>query len=182
MPTILTLPGLNGSGPDHWQTLWEDGRPDFERVEFGDWSSPDRGRWTIRLGEAIGRAEPPIVLVAHSLGCHAVGWWATTATAGQVARIASAMLVAPPDLGDPDLMEMLRSFAPPPEGPMPFPSLLVASRDDPYATIESSARLAEAWSATLVDAGRSGHVNVQSRLGHWPAGRRILDDLIRRTT
>ena len=33
-PTILTVPGLNGSGPAHWQTLWEGMRPDTARIEL----------------------------------------------------------------------------------------------------------------------------------------------------
>ncbi len=180
MSTFLVLPGLNGSGPDHWQTIWEQRHPDFQRVQFGDWSSPDRSSWVAHLDEAIASAAPPVVFVAHSLGCHAVAWWAATASAEQVARIASAMLVAPPDLDAPDLMAMLRSFAPSPRRPLPFPCILVASRDDPYATFDSSARLADAWQARLVDVGRSGHVNALSRLGDWPEGKVILATLIRR--
>ncbi|MCW5604631.1 MAG: alpha/beta hydrolase [Burkholderiales bacterium] len=29
---ILIHPGLNGAGPDHWQTHWEQTFPDFVRV------------------------------------------------------------------------------------------------------------------------------------------------------
>ena len=39
-PTVLTVPGLNGSGPSHWQTLWEQSRADTARVELGLWSRP----------------------------------------------------------------------------------------------------------------------------------------------
>lgn len=34
-PAILTVPGLGGSGRSHWQTLWEESRPDTLRVELG---------------------------------------------------------------------------------------------------------------------------------------------------
>ena len=177
MPTCLTLPGLNGSGPDHWQTRWE-ARGDCERVQFGCWSSPDRAAWLARLDEAVARASARVILVAHSLGCHAAAWWAATAPAAHLAKVASAMLVAPPDLDGDTLMEPLRPFAPPPRGPLPFASLLVASRDDPYAAFRSSERLAEHWAATLVDAGRKGHLNAQSCLGDWPEGRALLVRLI----
>ena len=41
-PVVLTIPGLNNSGPGHWQTLWEKTRGDCERVELGSWASPSR--------------------------------------------------------------------------------------------------------------------------------------------
>src|SRR3546814_15586112 len=75
-PLCLIVPGLNNSGPSHWQTLWEQSRPDCERVDLGMWSRPHRNHWVTKLDQAIGRAPAPIVLVAHSLGCHAVAWWA----------------------------------------------------------------------------------------------------------
>ena len=178
MPTCLILPGLNGSGADHWQTRWEDCRDDCQRVEFGCWSLPDRSVWLSKLDDAVARASTPVILVAHSLGCHAVAWWTARASAASVAKIAAAMLVAPPDLGSADLMEQLQPFAPPKLEPLPFRSLLVASRDDPYTTFASSERLARSWTATLVDVGRQGHLNAQSCLGSWPEGQRLLDGLI----
>lgn len=41
MPTlhdysVLILPGLNGTGVDHWQTHWEQAFPDFIRVQQVD--------------------------------------------------------------------------------------------------------------------------------------------------
>ena len=41
-PLILTVPGLNGSGPSHWQTLWEQTRDDIVRVDLGNWAAPRR--------------------------------------------------------------------------------------------------------------------------------------------
>ena len=176
--TCLILPGLNGSGPGHWQTRWERCRSDCRRVQFGCWALPERRRWLSRLDAAVLAAPAPIILVAHSLGCHAVAWWAAEADPGATGRVAAAMLVAPPDLDAPCLMEELRAFAPAPVGALPFPSLLVASRDDPYSTFESSVRLADAWAASLVDAGRQGHLNAHSHLGDWPYGQQLLDRLI----
>ncbi len=31
----LIVPGLNNSGPRHWQTLWEQTRTDCHRVDLG---------------------------------------------------------------------------------------------------------------------------------------------------
>jgi len=75
-PTVLTVPGLNGSGPAHWQTLWERDRPSVVRAELGMWNTPHRNSWVTRLDQAIRQAEAPVVLAAHSLGCIAVAWWA----------------------------------------------------------------------------------------------------------
>ena len=48
-PVVLTVPGLNNSGPDHWQTLWEQSRGDCERVDLGRWANPNRNAWVTRL-------------------------------------------------------------------------------------------------------------------------------------
>ena len=42
---ILTIPGLNNSGPTHWQSLWEHKFPHSERVELGSWDNPDKDEW-----------------------------------------------------------------------------------------------------------------------------------------
>lgn len=45
-PIVLTVPGLGGSGPSHWQTLWEEARLDTRRVELGMWQTPHRNAWS----------------------------------------------------------------------------------------------------------------------------------------
>lgn len=63
--------------------------------------------------------------------------------------------------------------------PLPFPAVLVASRNDPYATLERSGALARLWSARLVDAGNVGHLNADSELGAWEAGQSLAEELLR---
>ena len=46
------------------------------------------------------------------------------------------------------------SFAEMPTARLPFPSILVASRDDPYMSFAASRSFAAGWGAALVDAGR----------------------------
>src|SRR3546814_4634015 len=75
-PLVLTVPGLNNSGPGHWQTIWETTRNDCERVDLGMWDRPHRNTWVNKLNAAIRQADRPVILVAHSLGCIAVAWWA----------------------------------------------------------------------------------------------------------
>lgn len=172
----LTVPGLCGSGADHWQTYWERQRGDCRRVELGDWDDPSLIPWLAKLDAAIRAADRRPLLVAHSLGCLAVAWWAQSAGAG--ARVAGAMLVAPPDVDRPDADPRLARFAPAPAGPLPFPTLLIASRDDPYAAFDRLGVMAGVWGARLVDIGSVGHINAQSGLGSWEKGQRLLDGLI----
>src|SRR3546814_20368172 len=74
-PVVLTIPGLNNSGPGHWQTQWEETRGDCERVDLGSWASPNRNSWVTRLDAANRAADGPTVLAAPGLGCRAVAGW-----------------------------------------------------------------------------------------------------------
>ena len=175
-PGIATLvvPGLHGSGPDHWQSLWCAREEACRRVDLGAWDQPIRELWVSRLDRAIARERQPVVLAAHSLGCLAVAWWAAEASAPRLAKVSGALLVAPPDVDAPDADPRLRSFAPAPLLPLPFASLLIASRNDRYARFDRLAALAERWGAGLVDAGSIGHINADSGVGDWPEGRALL--------
>lgn len=175
---ILNVPGVANSGPAHWQTRWEQRYPWFRRVELGLWHQPDRTVWVQRLDEAIRAADQPVILVAHSLGCLAVAWWASLSGAGYREPVAGALLVAPADAERPAACSRVAGFAPVPTHPLPFPSILVASRNDPHASFERSARFARAWGSHLVDAGNAGHLNAESALGDWPLGISLVDRLV----
>ncbi|HYO47245.1 MAG TPA: alpha/beta hydrolase [Gemmatimonadota bacterium] len=73
---ILTVPGWTGSGPDHWQSLWERERSGVRRVEMPDWDRPRREEWTAALVTALADAAGPAIIAAHSLGCLAIAHWA----------------------------------------------------------------------------------------------------------
>lgn len=176
-PLVLTVPGLWNSGPDHWQSAWERERRDCRRVELGCWNDPIRNVWISRVDQAVHDAEQDVVLVAHSLGCHAVAWWAQLVGQAGTARVKGALLVAPPDIDLPDADPRIVRFRPTPTALLPFPSLLVASHDDHYATFERQAAIAELWGALLVDVGELGHINAASRLGSWEQGQQLLSIL-----
>lgn len=176
-PLCLILPGLGGSGHRHWQTLWERDMPDARRVEQADWDDPYRDDWVEALHNAVVEPGVPVILVAHSLGCLTVAWWAAAIAQGYGRPVAGALLVAPPDVDRTGAHPLLRRFAPLPLQPLPFPSILVASRDDPYATIDASLKMARIWQSHFVDAGDRGHINADSGLGMWDEGRRLLDQL-----
>lgn len=182
-PLILTVPGLANSGPGHWQTRWEEALPDCRRVDLGLWDDPHRNTWVNKLNLAIQRADRPVILAAHSLGCLAVAWWAEyeqPARPAQGGKVIGALLVAPPDVEDRPLDRRLTRFAPVPPSELPFPSILVASRDDPYMPIGKAHRLARQWGARFADAGAVGHINAQSGLGDWAFGRLLLNRLLPR--
>ena len=93
MENMIVVPGLGGSGRDHWQSYWLRDRPGAVRVEQRDWERPDRDEWVAALDDTVARATVPVVLVAHSLGCHTVAHWADR----HDAQVRAALLVAPPD-------------------------------------------------------------------------------------
>jgi len=177
MPPVLIIPGWMNSGPDHWQSLWEAAHPAWQRVHQQDWDSPTVVDWVARLDEAIRVSRTPPVLVAHSLGCIAIAHWAASRSS---VRVAAAFLVAPADVEQADTPIPLLPFAPIPLQALPFPTVVVASRDDPYATFDRAELLARAWGADLVDAGRAGHLNSAAGFGPWPAGEALLGALIAR--
>ena len=177
-PLCLTLPGLDCSGPEHWQSLWERDRPGVERADLGCWSQPSRNLWIARLERAIAQARGPVVLVAHSLSCHLVAWWASLAGEGAARPVAGALLVAPPDLDRVSVDRRLSDFAPSPRVVLPFPTIVVASRNDPWCSFERAREMAGNWLAAFCDAGDVGHINGLSQLGSWPDGQRVLDRLL----
>jgi len=189
---ILILPGINDSGPAHWQSLWQASIPGARRVPQRDWDNPDCEAWVAALAREVdevcgGKNDREgqgagVVLVAHSLGCLLVAHAAASSGPSRdlLARnVRGALLVAPPD---PDAIsfptDIARGFDPLPLSPLPFPSVVVASRDDPYADFAFARRAAAAWGSELVDAGARGHLNAESGLGEWPEGRRLLDRLL----
>ncbi|RYD43963.1 MAG: hypothetical protein EOP63_07515 [Sphingomonadales bacterium] len=91
---ILTIPGLYNSGPTHWQSLWERSFNRCERIELGDWDEPVKDDWVEKIAEAIDAEHEPVLVAAHSLGCHAFAHWFAAASSVARDRIAGALLVA----------------------------------------------------------------------------------------
>ena len=178
--TILTIPGYTSSGPDHWMSRWEAKLSAARRVEQADWVKPVAEEWTARVIEEIERAEKPVVAVAHSLGCSTL----VKALEGnrQVGtKVRGAFLVAPPDVENPSIRPRhLMTFGPSPREPLPFPSLVVASRNDPFCDYETAAEMANAWGSLIVDAGESGHLNAESGHGPWPEGTMVFSRFLNR--
>jgi len=174
---ILIVPGLGNSGEDHWQSRWERRLATARRVEQDDWNLPDRPAWRDRIVEAIRASRSTVVVVAHSLGVISA---VDALTAIQGSGVAAAFLVAPPDAEDVARRpEAIRDFAPVPRLPLSCPSILVASRTDPYGTFERAETLAHDWRSVAMDAGDAGHINADSGFGPWPDGLLLFARLLR---
>jgi uncharacterized protein len=173
----LILPGLFDSGPEHWQTHWERQDPTCRRVRQADWETPRCADWVATLDAAVAYSADPVLLVAHSSACALVAHWARDASKESLTRVRGALLVAPSDPEGPSYPAGPTGFAPMPLGRLPFPSIVVASRDDEYVTIERAREYAAAWGGELTDLGDAGHINASSGLGTWPAGYGMLQRL-----
>lgn len=174
---ILTIPGLNNSGATHWQSLWERKFLDCERIELGHWSMPDKDIWVERIAAAIDTESEPVLIAAHSLGCHAFAHWFAAAGGMARARIAGALLVAPPDLSQLRRDSHVASFSDSPAIDSRAPVIVVASDNDPYAKVAHVWRLSRQWGARFVNAGPFGHINADSAIGDWPYGQYLLASL-----
>ena len=136
-----------------------------------NWISPTREAWVGAIARQILEVEGAVVLAAHSLGCIAVAHLSGEC----LARIRGALLVAP---ADPERRAALRDFAPVPCERLPYPSLLVASTDDPYCPVRRAGAYARAWGSDLVRLRDAGHINVASGHGEWPLGLALLRSLV----
>jgi predicted alpha/beta hydrolase family esterase len=171
----LIVPGWRDSGPGHWQSLWAQRLPGARRVVQDDWINPSRAAWVEALSSEILKADRPVVVIAHSLGC------ITTAHLPPEAarRIQAALLVAP---ADPERRAQLNDFAPVPCERLPYPSMVVASSNDPCCPARLAGAYARAWGSEFLRLTDAGHINVESGHGEWPLGFTLLQSLIATTS
>ena len=183
-PTVLIVPGLRDAVAQHWQTLLEArlraaGRPvagvaPMGRVEL------DCARRVEAIERAAQAVAGPLVIVAHSGGCIMAAHWAQWTRHA----VQGALLAAPPDFerampaGYPTLAQLdAAGWLPVPRRPLPFRSIVAASRDDPLAAYGRTVELAEAWGSELVDLGAVGHLNPASGYGEWPSAEAFIAEL-----
>jgi len=168
----LILPGYGNSGASHWQTYFESKLSNCVRVQQKSWDKPQCTDWVDAIQHAVMQYPPEsVVLVSHSLGGIAIVHWANRFKT----QIKGAMIVAPPDLDHPWQDLGLQSFAPIPLTKLPFPSVVVASSNDNWATMERSQIFAHHWGSQFIDIGDAGHINASSGYGRWDEGLRILE-------
>jgi predicted alpha/beta hydrolase family esterase len=167
---VLVVPGWQNSGPEHWQSRWQDAHPAWQRVQQADWLTPSRADWVATLDAAVRAADRPVLLVAHSLGCATTAHWAAQHP-DSAARVAAAWLVAPADTERADAPPAVAGFA-----PLPFASQIIASDNDPYCAAARADALARQWGSALTVLPAAGHINTDAGFGPWPEGLAALAD------
>ncbi|RKT99597.1 alpha/beta hydrolase [Burkholderia sp. Nafp2/4-1b] len=179
-PTILIVPGLRDHVEDHWQTHLQRRLPNARSVASLEADKLSRAARVAALDAALAAIDGPVILVAHSAGVMIAVHWALRATR----PIDGALLAAPADLDTPmpdgyPTPEALAAhgWTPVPTGPLPFPSIVAASRNDPLARFERAQALAAGWGSRLVDLGEVGHLNPASGYGEWRDAERWIGEV-----
>lgn len=182
--TILIVPGLREHIPEHWQTLLAAKLPRRHTVPPLEQDKLSRAARVAALDRALCAIDGPVILVAHSAGVMMVAHWATASRPNR--PIKGALLTTPADVESPfpagyPTTDTLREhgWLPIPRTPLPFPSLLAASRNDPLCAFARAQEFARGWGSTLEDLGDVGHLNPAAGYGEWPQALALIDRLDR---
>ena len=158
---LIFVPETGPVPPDHWIARWSAKLSTAQMVAALDAQATPDG-----VIAAVKAAQRPVLLIGHSTGAVAV---ALAAPALQGCDVRGAFLVAPPAE---DTLPSLDGGVWPqiPRTRLPWPSVLVASRTDPWISHRQSLALASDWGADFIDAGESGRIDADSGHGPWPDG------------
>lgn len=180
-PTVVMVPGLRDHVEDHWQTLLAAGLDKVRIVPPLEHDKLSLDARVAALDAVLADVDGPVVLVAHSAGVMITVHWA----ARHDRPVAGAILATPPDFSTPlpagyptrpDLDA--NGWNPVPRNPLPFPSIVAASTNDPLAAYDTVVDLARDWGSRLVDLGEVGHLNPAAGYGEWPRATELLDELL----
>jgi predicted alpha/beta hydrolase family esterase len=171
---LLIVPRLGGAAEGDWPNRWRSKLSTARFVHPADASDTRREAWSEAVADAARKATRPALFVGHGLGAAAI---AQAADAAGEADIRGAFLVAPPDA---ERLEQLGSGWAASRARLPWPSVLVASRNDPNGAYDAVATLASDWGADLIDAGEAGSLDAASGHGPWPEGLMRLAGFIKR--
>ncbi|MFG1800307.1 RBBP9/YdeN family alpha/beta hydrolase [Micromonospora carbonacea] len=172
MTRVLLVPGRNDPRPEHWQEWLARRDPARRMVRHATGGRYVADERVAALAAALDGVTGPTVLVAHSAGCLTVALWAASCGPGPVR---GALLVTPPDIAEP-WTDGAHTGPALPDDPLPFPSILAASRTDPAMTYDRAEHRARRWGSELVDLGDAGHMTTADGYGPWP----LAEDLIAR--
>jgi len=174
MLNTVFVAGYGNSIDGHWQEIWHKKTENSYWVEQKEWDSPECSDWVEVLDTLLQSLEGPILLITHSLGGSTLVEW----NKKHSANIVGAFIVAVPDVHSDYFPAAISGYQELALAPLPFPSMLVASTDDPYASVERAEYLAKHWGSSLTNVGALGHINVASNVADWPAGAKLLDEFI----
>ena len=173
-PRLVVVPGLHGSGDQHWQTWLEGQFPGSARVEQDVWGVPDIERWGDRVAETVDALGPgPHVLVAHSFGCLAT---LHAALRYPQLGISQVLLVAPAEPNRFNVAHLL------PQARLAMDSCVVASDTDPWMAATQARAWALRWGSDWINLGDAGHINVDSGFGPLALARDWTFAALRRAT
>ena len=134
-PTVVLVPGLRGSVEDHWQTTaGRDGCPPRGPCRRSAARTRACRPAITLLDRIVEDVEGPVILVAHSAGVLVTVHWAATYRGS---KVVGALLATPPALAEelppayPSIVSCATTGAADPRRPLPFPSILAASSNDP---------------------------------------------------
>jgi len=174
MTQYFIVPGLGNSGPEHWQSYFEQSGDNFFRIIQQEWDAPECSEWIENIDKTISTYDPAtIVLIGHSLGCTTIAHWVKH----YGKKIKGALLVAPSDIENPVYTFPATGFAPIPADKINFPTIVVASEDDPWVSIERAKFFSANWGSRMISIGNAGHINADSGYGKWDEGLAILHTL-----
>jgi predicted alpha/beta hydrolase family esterase len=165
---ILMVAGWNNSGPEHWQSRWEQRLTTARRVVQRNWERPNRDEWVDAVVKAVSAARQPVILVGHSIGVATIVHAAPLLPKGDVIGAFLVGITGDTAIELEDAID--NHFAPIPREKLPFPAVVVASHNDPHCPFLTAEEYANSWGADFVDAGHSGHINTASGHGPWPEG------------
>ena len=149
--TILAIPGHAPLEPGHWLERWT-GRLSTALPVPAAQGNDDP------LHRLIAEAPGPVVALAYREGIERL------LAHADALPVTGAFLVAP--LENSVVAERIE--------PLPFPSILVASRDDPLCPFERAEDMGASWGSLFVDAGEAGELDAASGRGPWPEGLMVL--------
>ncbi len=179
--TVVIVPGLRDHVAEHWQTLLANHLPRSRTVEPLTHDKLSCAARVAALEETLAAVDGPVLLACHSAGVMITVHWAQQHNR----PILGALLATPADLEEPmppgyPLREQLQEhgWLPVPRRPLPFPSLLAASRNDPLARFERVQEFARDWGSQMLDIGEVGHLNPAAGYGEWPRALDLLRSLI----
>lgn len=171
MKPVLLVPGINNSGPAHWQSIWESRHAKIQRVMQRDWDHPDCDEWVEALDESVRFANEPPIIVAHSLGCLVVASWAARSNR----PVHAVLLVAVPDPDGYGFPREAIGFSPVTNELRGKRITIISSTDDPYSTAAYTLQRVEQWNADHISLASCGHINAASGLADWAAGWSIVE-------
>ncbi|WPC72376.1 RBBP9/YdeN family alpha/beta hydrolase [Vibrio porteresiae] len=173
--TIILVPGYTNSAPNHWQSIIERSYTNTVRVQQKDWLVPERQAWADALNDTIKQVSGNVLLVGHSCGSVAITQWASLYSSENVI---GALLVAPADVDSSTAIPEIHVQRPLSMQPLPFPSIVVCSDDDPHLSIPRAKEFAKHLQSDVVTLHKAGHINTDAGFGYWPQGEKLIERLL----